>query len=55
MRKPDPITCPHPERPHRALGMCAACYHRHWRKVTRERRERLERRLREYVEPPRAA
>lgn len=39
-------SCEHVDRPHRALGYCEVCYHRYWRRVTRER---LQRRLREYV------
>lgn len=48
-RPAEPITCDpaHVDRPHRALGMCLPCYFAHWRRVTRERRERIERRLAE--------
>jgi len=42
-RPVEPITCGHPERPHRALGMCSVCYWRNYRRLDRERRDRRDR------------
>lgn len=44
---PDFPTCDHPDRPHRALGLCQACYSRWRRQVQRDTADRIARRLRE--------
>lgn len=31
----EPATC-HPDLPHYALGLCVACYHRHYRKARKD-------------------
>lgn len=46
-RQREPVTCPHPERGHYALGCCKPCYEALNRRQHRERAERLARRLRE--------
>ena len=53
LSEPHMATC-HPDRRHYARDMCLPCYHRDMRRLERERRERIERRIRE-MEKGRAA
>lgn len=46
-RRPTRNECGHPERRHRALGMCQACYSSHMRKAVRDRAAAVARRLAE--------